>query len=159
MTPLLPVVDSYFLLKGWPIQQHETLPVVRLSYGSDDGDWELFVQAREEHSQVLAYSVLPDPVEPDRRSAVGQLLHRLNSRLAMGAFEMNLDSGEVRFRTGLDLADVTLTEALLEPVIMTNLRTVEDYLPAILAVRAGTDPVRALADVQDELDSFDFIFQ
>lgn len=134
---LLVQVIAYFEARGWPISRHDTLPVVRMEFAADNAEGTMFVQITPGRRRVVAYAALPDRVPPERRADVGELLIRANGALSIGNFDLDLDEGEIRFRSGLDLGATVLTDDLIDPLVQSCLVSVGDVAPAIAEVIAG----------------------
>ncbi|WP_139978153.1 hypothetical protein [Nocardioides litoris] len=93
---------------------------------------------------VVVLSVLPDPVPADRRDAVVAALGPMNLRTPGGCVEIDLESGEVRARAGLDLGvceveDDQLT-ALVAGLVDASLGTMGAWREVVEAIAGGTDP-------------------
>jgi hypothetical protein len=83
-------------------------------------------------------------VEPEHRGAVTQLVVRTNLRLLTGAFQLDLDTGELVFRTMLYLPDgVELPEPLCRGLVYTNVLTVDRCLAEFRTAAAGGDALEA----------------
>jgi hypothetical protein len=67
------------------------------------------------------YSVHPNLVTSNRRGLLGEWLVHENYDIALGAFEMDAEDGEVRFRTSIDTTGDRLTDALFERLLVANL--------------------------------------
>jgi hypothetical protein len=67
------------------------------------------------------YSVHPNLVTSARRGLLGEWLVTENYDIAVGAFEMDGEDGEVRFRTAIDTTGDRLTDALFERLLVANL--------------------------------------
>ena len=57
--------------------------------------------------------------------------------MAIGNFEINLDTGEIRFKTSIDVEGEYLTQALLLQVVAANVSTMDQYLISIQQIVAG----------------------
>lgn len=127
---------------------HEALPgqpVHRVFYQGYHGRLICFAQACESENQFLFYAYCPETVPEDRRLAVAEFLTRVNYGLALGNFEMDMSTGEVRFKTSIDVEGTRLTPELIRPVIYANVLTGDEYLPGLSAViRAEKSPAEAL---------------
>jgi hypothetical protein len=140
---LIDDVVAYFEVRGWPISRHESLPIVRMDFATDNTEGTMFVQVFPARRRVVAYAALPDRVPEARRVEVAELLTRANGALAVGNFELNFDDGEVRFRSGIDLGSTPLTDELIDPLVQSCLVSVGDHAPAIRAVADGTQTPQA----------------
>ena len=80
---------------------------------------------------------------------MAELLTRVNYGLVAGNFEMDLDDGEIRYKTALALGGTPLTEPLFDGILSPNLMAMQRYLPALRDVAAGRlSPVEAVALVE-----------
>ena len=124
-------------------------PILGLSVETDGGTWDCFAHAREAERQFLFYSVYPDLVPPARRAAMAEFLTRANFGLARGNFELDLDGGTVRFKTGVDVDGDRLSPAQIEGAVDVNLATMDRYLPGIHAIiETDADPAEVIALIE-----------
>ncbi len=110
--------------------------------------WRVHVWAREDAHQLLVHSVLPFQVPDERRADVAMFATRANFGLAIGNFELDMDNGELRYKTSMDTGGEVLTDALLRPLFVANISTTNRYLPGIQAVLVGADPAAAVLAVE-----------
>ncbi|HSK22350.1 MAG TPA: YbjN domain-containing protein [Egicoccus sp.] len=129
---------------GLVLTEHPEQSTVSFLHAGERSEWSVFCRAREGLPQVAVYSLYPHAVPASRRGVVGELLTRANYGLFIGNFEMDLDDGEVRFKTSLDFAGDRLSGALLAGLIEHNLASFERYLPTIDAATAGGVDVEAM---------------
>ena len=113
------------------------------------GEWDLRIYVLEDTRRVLALSVLPLNVPEERRGAMCETLNRANFGLVVGNFELDMDSGEVRCRTAVDLEGAVLSPSLLRHVLQANVEITDTYHPAIMRVAFGEQaPAEAVAAVE-----------
>jgi hypothetical protein len=147
------VLDStirFFQEDDWPFQQLEQEPILQTATQGENGQWNCFAQAREEQQQLVFYSVCPVAAPKKRRPAVMKFLTRANYGLAIGNFEMDLDDGEIRFKTSIDVEGDRLSPALVQQLVYANVLTMDRYLPGIMAVLYGdASPAKAIAEIEE----------
>jgi hypothetical protein len=149
MGELLDAMARFFEEDDWHNYQIEGETVLALSFKGENGQWNCFAQAREEHSQVIFYSVCPVTVPETRRHAMAEYLTRANYGLVIGNFELDFVDGEVRYKTSLDLRNADLTPGLMDPVAYANVYTMDRYMPGILAVTYGdVEPADAIQKIE-----------
>lgn len=137
-----------FFDDGWFFTQNDEETFLRLLYAGKNGEWNAYAQAREGRSQVIVYSIYPQPTPENQRSPMAELLTRINYGLILGNFEMDYADGEVRFKTSIDVEDSELTPDLIKPVVFANLGMMDLYWPALTAIVEGRmEPQAALASV------------
>jgi hypothetical protein len=133
---------------GLPVEEHAERGFATVSAVGSSGRWILLAQAFEDRDQAVIYSMRVEPVPPERREPVALLLTRANYGLFLGNFEMDLDDGEVRFKTSLDFGGVEPSDALVQPLVGFNVATMDRYLPAIDAVVDGGDVDTVIAALE-----------
>ncbi|MQA14518.1 MAG: YbjN domain-containing protein [Pseudonocardiaceae bacterium] len=154
VNPLRDAVMSYLRRRGWQVEVDEPSGIIALEQpGADDPAlYTVVAVVREDDRQVLIYSACPPDVPEHRRAAVAELLTRANYGLFIGNFELDLDDGEVRFKTGVDVEGTDVDDALLDGLLRANLATMDTYLGAILDVAAGdADVSEALATTEADI--------
>ena len=70
----------------------------------------------------------------ERMAAVAEFITRANYGLIIGNFELDFSDGEIRYKTSLDVEGDRLSQALIKQLVYTNVLTMDQYLPGILAV-------------------------
>lgn len=148
-TPSAPTIHqavaAFLRADRWAHEAMPGQPVHRVFYQGHNGRLICFAQARNEESQLLFYAYCPESVPEDRRLAMSEFLTRANYGLVLGNFEMDMNDGEVRFKTSIDVEGTTLTPELIKPIIYANVLTADEYLPGIFAVMRGEKtPAEAL---------------
>jgi hypothetical protein len=103
----------------------------------------------EERGQLLIHSVRDGRIPEEHRPAVGSFVHRATFGMVLGNFEFDLDDGDLRFKTSIDVEGDRLSETLLDHLILANIAAFGRYLPGVDAVLDGADPAAAVADVED----------
>jgi hypothetical protein len=146
--PLHGVVSDFFVAKGWSAL---TLAdgSLALTFDGQHGRWACRMFVDEPLGQVSFYSILPEPVPADRRAAVLEFSARANVELVLGNFELDLDRGELRFKTSIDVEGDRLTPALLTHVVHANVLSMDRYLPGLARVlREDADPAEVVAQAR-----------
>ena len=148
MSELFEALQTYFRVVGWPFVVDPDDTVLQLEHVGQHGTWLCYAHAREAQHQLAFYSVYPDLIPSRQRSAVAEVLTRTNYGLIVGNFELDLDDGEVRYKTSVDVEGTRLTAPLIRQVVNLNVATMDRYWPAIRHTLAGVAPVDALRRVE-----------
>lgn len=145
LTPPIEVVRNFFTADDWPFEDASD-QMLRTSYGGDSGQWVVVAEVRPSYQRFICFSILPERVPAERRAAVAEYLARVNHGVSYGNFDLDFDTGEVRYRTSIDVADEKLTEGLVKQVVYGNVLTVDLWVPGLRAViDEGLAPGDALA--------------
>ena len=140
------VVLSFFRGQRWIFREEPEHERIVFEYASAAGVWSTYVAALDEAEQVVVYGVVPFAIDAARRDAVMELITRANFGLTVGNFEIDLEDGETRFKTSLDVEGSALSEPQLLSLVRANLAVMEHYLPAIVATSLReARPLDALA--------------
>ena len=121
--------------RGWPVDIDGSM--IRTVVRTEEQAFPCAVVVVEEVGQLVVYSVHPDLVDPERRDAVAELTTRANTQLTVGNLEIELDAGQVRFRTGLAVGQSPVTSEMIERIIFDNAATAVAYFPLVSAVADG----------------------
>jgi hypothetical protein len=127
------VVRRFFEDKGWTVRELEDGSLA-LTFDGQHGRWRCRMFLDESLGQLSFYSILPELVPADRRAAVVEFVTRANVELILGNFELDLDRGELRFKTSIDVEGDRLTAALLTHVVHANVLSMDRYLPGLARV-------------------------
>lgn len=141
-------VAAFFEDEDWPTVDAGD-GVLETAFEGTTTAWPLRVHVFEEDVRAVFVSAFPALVPEEQRVAIGEFCHRANFGLAIGNFELDVDGGEVRFRTSIDAEGTEPTAALVRNAVVANVLTMDRYVAGLLAVLDGADPVDAIEDVEE----------
>lgn len=147
MSELSDLVVGVLSARGMPVDIDGTM--IRTVVRTDEIAFPCAVVVVEELGQLVVYSVHPELVGDEHRGAVGELINRLNSVLTVGNLEIDLDEGQVRFRTGLAVGSASATTEMVERVLLDNVASALAYFPAVDVVVAGGEPQEVVGELRD----------
>jgi hypothetical protein len=139
---------DFFREEDWEFTKLQGELTLRLACKGKNGQWNCFALANEKKQRFLFYSVCPFGVPSLNRSAISEFLTRANYGIEIGNFELGFDSGEIRFKTSIDIEGDRLTSAMIKSLVYTNVLTLDQYLPGIQAVLDGVTPVDAIRAIE-----------
>lgn len=151
------IVLAWFAEDGWALTPAEDGHTWFASVEGEHGRWVVFVQIFPERGVFACYSLVPVSPPSSRVDEVVEYITRANAGLVTGNFEVALESGEVRYKTAIDLSDVDAADlasgrvirALVADLTYTNVATTDRYLPGLLQVVAGAvTPAEAIAGIE-----------
>lgn len=153
---LLSAVRDYLVADDWPVRTLPDVAGLEAGYQGDHGRWSVYVSTDEAAGFCVVYSVSPVQVPEARRATAAELVTRANYGLPVGNFELDLDDGEVRYKTSVAVGGADLPEDVIRTMVYINVMAMDRYLPAVMSVAAGSaDPVAALAACNTEADEED----
>ena len=134
MNAMMETVERYFEERSWHAERTPDAPVLRLGARGANGSYHCSAIADGAKGFFLFQSFGPENVPEARRAKAAEFLARLNWAVPLGTFAMDLEDGEVRFRTGIDVSGDRLSPALIENVIDANLVVMDRAWPLLEAV-------------------------
>lgn len=119
----------------------------------DEGgnEWGCLALADEQSEQAIFYSVVLETTPPEHRPEVMKFVTLANYGMQVGNFELDLEDGEVRFKTSIDVEGVELGEGLLRNMVELNILMMGLYYDGLVAVmRGGMTAEEAIAEIEDD---------
>jgi hypothetical protein len=150
--PIMDVVLRFFREDQWSFQKLNDKPVVRAGFRGEHGTWVCFARVDEENRRFLFHSAMGLNIPPQYRSAVSEYLTRVNYGLPVGNFEMNLDTGDVRCKTSIEVPEGQLDISVVRALAYANVRAMDHYFTGVVAVvHGGLSPEAALARAETQV--------
>ena len=149
MANILESLRSYFSENRWVFDQLEGKTILRMGFKGETAEWTCFAQAREQQQQAVFYSRASIQVPAERRMAVAEFITRANYGMILGNFEQDMEDGEIRYKTSIDVEGSILTPNLIHQLVACNVHMMDQYLPGVMAVAfGGLSPKEALAQIE-----------
>lgn len=140
---------NFFTEDDWNFTKLQGESVLQLPFQGKNGRWSCYAKAREEKKQFVFYSLCPITAPKDKRPAVAEFLTLANYGLMIGNFELDLNDGEIRYKTSIDIVGDRLSFALIKNLVYTNVTMMDEYLPGILLViNDDTSPQEAITKIE-----------
>ena len=113
-----------------------------------------FMAYKENPHTMLFLTYLPMKVPEDKRVAVAEYLTRANYGLHVGNFEMDMEDGEVRYKT-TGCADENTMPGLdvIRRLTYVGFSMFDRYVPSLLSILyGGKTPTEAIAEAEKDLE-------
>lgn len=151
---IMEALTAFLDAEDWACQVDESGSIARMRFRGTAGEWNVTARVVGAGRDQLVVHSLPGPVVPEgRRIAAAEIVARLNEGLVRGNWELDMDSGIVRFKTSADCQDRAPSRARLGSLLFTNMVMTNRYLPALHAVVfGGRDAAEAVAEVESEVE-------
>lgn len=148
---LLDTVLQFFTQDDWAYTKIQGEPTLRLAFQGKNGHWPCYAQVFEDTQKLAFYSLCPTNASESKRSAIAEFIARANYGMILGNFELDYTDGEIRYKTSIDVEGDRLTTALIRNLVYTNVMTMDQYLPGILAMlEQGMTPEKAIRLVEND---------
>jgi hypothetical protein len=146
---LFDAVKKYFGDSPWVATQFTGQPVLRFTHEGANGRWTCIAHAREAEERFTFYSIGLATSPEELRGPLAEFITRANFGLIIGNFEMDLDDGEVRFKTSIDVEGDRLRSVYIDSLVRINIQMMDKYLPGLRGVvEARMSPYEAIVMVE-----------
>ena len=140
---------DFFKAENWPFQTLPQQATLLFAFKGKNGQWNCYAKARKEQQQAIFYSVFSNHALDAKQNAIAEFITRANYGLILGNFELDYTDGEIRYKTSIDVEGDRLSPALIHNLVYTNVLTMDQYLPGLMAVlEQGISPEQAIALVE-----------
>ncbi|GAB1542731.1 hypothetical protein NUACC21_54050 [Scytonema sp. NUACC21] len=140
---------NFFTEDDWQFTKLQGEPILSMAFQGQNGEWTCYAKAREEQQQFVFYSLCPITASQDKRLAVAEFLTRANYGMMIGNFELDFTDGEIRYKTGINVAGESLSFTLIKNLVYTNVMMMDEYLPGIISVINGdVEAEKAIAQIE-----------
>jgi len=150
MTKLQDTVVSFFKDNGWNMIELESKNTWKIPFSGRHGKWDCYARVRESQQQFVFYSILPTKVARHKCIEIASLISKINYGLIIGNFELDLNDGEIRCKTSIDVTNDRLSIALVKSLVFTNVAIVDKYLPEFMDIINSNE---AFIENQPEIDT------
>lgn len=142
-------VTNFFDKEDWSFAQINEQTAIRLVFRGKNGQWNCYAKVNEDQKIFIFYSVCPIAAPESKRTAIAEFIARANYGMIIGNFELDYDDGDIRYKTSIDVEGDSITFPLIKQLVYTNVLTMDQYLPAIIAVvENDMSPVDAIIHVE-----------
>lgn len=158
MGQIFNAVVDFLTDDGWKytiLEDDSELLALTLSFKGHHGSWQCFTIVDEGKHWLRFYSILPVHVPEEKRLAMAEFITRANYGLMLGNYEMDMNDGEVRFKTSVDAEGGTLGPRMIDNMLRSNLITMDRYFTGLMAVIYGDRPPAEVFEEISEAEKVD----
>ena len=149
MGRIMDSVTAFLQEDNWRYEEIPGESAIRFSFSGKNARYDCFGRVNEEHEIFVFYCIVPLRVPEPQRPVIAELLSRINYGLNIGNFELDMNDGEIRYKTSIDVEGGELTSRMAETLIAVNISTTDRYFPAFTDVMyAGVAPVEAVVRIE-----------
>lgn len=147
--PVYNAIVEFFEKDDWKYEVAQADKLLRVTANGKNGQFHSFAQVYEDRHQFIFYTAMPSKATPERMQAVMEYITRANYGMVIGNFELDLNDGEVRYKTSIDVEGDRLVFALVRHLVYGNLLTADRYFPGLMAVMfGGKNAKEAIAEIE-----------
>ncbi|MEM9005868.1 MAG: hypothetical protein AAGE59_20380 [Cyanobacteria bacterium P01_F01_bin.86] len=142
------IVDFYETKMSWPMEHVENDTILSVKYQGKEAQW-VFVAATHEDDIITLFARTPEPCPEHLLNVMSEFLEYANFGMTHGAWVMDRSDGEIRYRVGVVVGELAITDNYLQNLTLYTNLTMDRYLPGIRAI---------LRDGKTAADAFSIVF-
>lgn len=127
--PLFDQVTGELDFKGYSWQRYNE-QIIQMTLSENNFTWAELIRVDEQARMVLFYAVFPYKITDEMIQKLSYILLNENYNMINGAFELDLEDGELRFRTSLFAPEV-VQQAAIHQILHDHREIMSLYIPAI----------------------------
>ncbi|MCQ2435231.1 MAG: YbjN domain-containing protein [Oscillospiraceae bacterium] len=112
-------------------------PHVLIHFTGNDLPMSLHIIFRADRQIVSVLSAMPFRMTEEHRRDAAVAVAYANNGLIDGSFDLNMDTGEIRFRMTSSFMDMTATEAMFAYMIYMSAETIDRYNDRFMMLNTG----------------------
>lgn len=112
----------------------------------------IFVFVNEENSTIQVLSTIDTKISYSKRPAVAEFLTRANFGLNIGNFEFDLNDGQIRYKTSMDVegSEDLITNKIMHNLVYTSFGMMDRYFSGFMRINySSDDQIDIKAIIQD----------
>ena len=122
---------------GWEFDFDEKNEIIKLEVRGVNANFRSFLLVDEEQESLLCNTHINQKIPHAKRLEVCDFMSRVNYELANGNFEMDMDNGEIRYRTFLDLAEAKPSKEQITNIVWNGVLGFDTYYPGLMRLVYG----------------------
>lgn len=126
-TDPLDIANNYFKSNEFIVEKINKNTLKTIVKGQEY-KWDALIYNNDKQGSLMVYSMFPELIPENDRTEIARMLVKINYQLGVGAFEMDTDDGELRFRTAILYKNDLINTTLFENLFLINIRTVEKFI-------------------------------
>lgn len=130
----------------WPYSSFEEGNIY-IDVIGENGAWTSYTKIIEEEYQFNFYSSLNNNIPKEKIEKILNLITRINYGLKNGNFELDIDTGEIRFKTSVAFLKDKIDKQLIEKIMYMNILYMDNYFKHIMtALYSSKNPKEILLE-------------
>ena len=137
------------------LEENDKKCILRLGFGLKNGNCDTIIDIDSDWKSYIIMVFLPTNVDENKRRRIAELLNRMNTIITIGNFEVDFQTGRVRFKVGQVFEGINAdSDLIFRRQMQLCLHTMDEYIPVIMSViYASVLPEQALNQYLNSIDS------
>ncbi len=152
--PIFNIITSFLQANNLQFAKAEDVTILWFRVKGTNGEWTCYAYSKELERQLVLYSVFPYKAKPYKLPAIAEFIARVNYDMMLGNFELNFDTGEIRYKTSIDLGIHIFEHTMLQGLMEANFASMDTYFEGFMKIiYSNISPEEVLTAIECELDA------
>lgn len=127
---------AFYKKASWPMEKigEDSNTIMATNYKGNQGNWLFFAMSDEQNKIIILFARAPEACPPEKVNALSHFFEIVNFKMTHGAWIMDRTDGEIRYRLGVDMGEMELTDDYLRDLSYYVNMTMDTYLPALRSI-------------------------
>lgn len=134
---IINIIEDFFKEQSWQYTHVQDNEILMFGINGHNGNFQCLVSIHEAEKRFTFLSICGANAPNEKKTTILKLINQLNFRIFLGAFEMDEEDGEIRFKTCFSYKNFEPSKNVIAEYILTNISTMDNYLPNIMEVIYG----------------------
>jgi hypothetical protein len=128
------LLKFYEEVMGWPMDIDRTNNLMSIRYQGNQAQW-VFVASNDVRSETITFFArFPEVCPSHCFNAMSEFLERSNFGMTHGAWVMDRQDGEIRYRVGMDVGSTEINDDLLRSLTTYTNMTIDYYFEGLMGI-------------------------
>ena len=128
---------AYLQKREWKYIENEDQSMISFNLSGTNGVFQCSAYDQRDKNRFIFFTYCISTCPEDIRIRMAELLMRLNNTIFFGNFELNFETGQIKFKTSIFYENLELTETAIDSLIIGNVFMMDDCTPAIMKLIYG----------------------
>lgn len=151
--PIFNTVVSFLQANNLQFAKAEDVTILWFRVKGSNAEWTCYAYSKELERQLVLYSVFPYKIKSYKRAAIAEFVARVNYDMMIGNFELNFDTGEVRYKTSIDLGLYIFEPITLQNLMEANFACMDTYFEGLMKIiYSSASPEEVIKAIECDLE-------
>ncbi len=129
---LFQLLYDILIQNDWEFESDDKNEVIKLKIQGINANFHSCLLVDEKQESLLCNTYIKHKIPFSKRLEVCDFMCRVNYEFAIGNFEMDMENGEIRYRTYLDLANAEPSREQVVNIVWNGVLGFDTYYPGLM---------------------------
>jgi len=149
MGKILEIIEAHLTQDDWNYTKSKDKDMIICGVNGKNATFRLYFYVNEETEYLLITTAIDTRIPEHKRILVAEYIIRANYNLNLGSFELNMETGEIQYKTSISVKNGELSVQMVEHMIDAGVFTSDQYYTGLMAIIfADKTPLDAINEIE-----------